>query len=391
MRIAQIAPLQVAVPPHAYGGTERVIYNLTESLVQLGHEVTLFAAGDSQSSARLVPAVSKAVSFDPAVDVNAYHVAMLYEVYSHASEFDIIHSHLDYLTLPFIRTTATKTLLTLHWRLDTREFGQVYAAYPDAHYVAISQSQRRARALLNWVATIHHGIDTRNFTYYPETGKYLCFVGRISPDKRPDRAIEIAHRAGIPLKIAAKIGPQDRDYFTTVVEPLLDHPLIEFLGQLDEVAKRELMGNALALLVPIDWPEPFGMVYIESLALGTPVLTCPVGAAPELLIDGVTGFLRETVDELAESAHQLSHISRSTCRHYALERFDMRRMTQEYMHVYSTLLNDPTPAPAVNARAVGSLESARPAHAFTRDTTDSFRAETNHLLTPMDRVTGDAI
>jgi glycosyltransferase involved in cell wall biosynthesis len=367
MRIAQIAPLQAATPPHAYGGTERVIYNLTESLVQFGHEVTLFATGDSHTSARLVPGVAEAVNFDPDTVISAYHVAMLENVYRHASDFDVIHSHLDHLTLPFIGTTNTPTVLTLHGRVDTAELGRVYGTYPGANYVAISHNQRRSQPDVNWIGTVHNGIDIKNYRYYPAAGNYLCFVGRISPDKRPERAIEIAKRVGIPLKIAAKIGPEDRQYFASVVEPLLDHPLIEFLGQLDEIGKRELIGNSLALLAPIDWPEPFGLVFIEALACGTPVLTCPIGSVPELLTDGVTGYLRETVDELVEAVGRLGDISRSTCRSYALERFDMRRMTLGYTRIYSQLLNPvvlPVKKAGVDERAparrspLGSLGSA---------------------------------
>jgi glycosyltransferase involved in cell wall biosynthesis len=354
MRIAQVAPLQAATPPQAYGGTERVIYNLTESLVQLGHKVTLFATGDSRTSARLVPGVAEAVNFDPDTVINAYHIAMLEDVYRHASDFDVIHSHLDYLTLPFIGTSKTPTVLTLHGRVDTRELGRAYGAYAGANYIAISNSQRRSQPYLNWIATVHNGIDIKSFTYHPVASDYLCFVGRISPDKRPERAIEIARRAGVPLKIAAKIGPEDREYFTTVVEPLFDHPSIEFLGQLNENDKRELIGNAMALLVPIDWPEPFGMVFIEALACGTPVLTCPIGSVPELLVDGVTGYLRKTVDELVEAVAELRAISRSTCRSYALERFDMRRMTLEYTRIYSQLWNPVIspimPTPGVDER-----------------------------------------
>ena len=344
MKIAQIAPLQTATPPHAYGGTERVVSNLTESLVQLGHDVTLFATGDSRTSARLVPGAAEAANFDPEVEINAYHVAMLREVYEHADEFDIIHSHVDYLTLPFVGTTSTPTVVTLHGRSDLPEFTHVYQAYADtdASFVAISRSQRRAQPNLNWIATVHHGIDIRSFTYYPNPENYLCFVGRISPDKRPERAIEIARRVGLPLKIAAKIGPQDREYFASVVEPLLKDPSIEFLGQLDENEKRELIGHALALLLPIDWPEPFGMVFIEALASGTPVLTCPIGAAPEVLTDGVTGYLRETVDELVEAVYDLPRISRARCWRYAAERFDMRRMTMDYVNVYSRVLGGGT-------------------------------------------------
>jgi glycosyltransferase involved in cell wall biosynthesis len=335
MKIAQVAPLQVATPPHAYGGTERIIHNLTESLVEMGHEVTLFATGDSQTSARLVPGVAKAIEFDPEIEANAYHIAMLEEVYRHASEFDVIHSHLDYLTFPFIETTDTPTVLTLHGRIDMHEFKRVYSAYADANYVAISESQRQDQPYLNWVATIHHGIDMARFAFSPQMGEYLCFVGRITPEKGPECAIEVAKRAGIPLKIAAKVDPKNRKYFTQVIEPLLDHPLIEFLGQLDEARKCELMRGAMALLLPIHWPEPFGVVFIEALACGTPVLTCPIGSAPELLRDGVTGFLRETTDELVEAVRLLPYISREACRDYAVRRFDRHRMANDYLRVYT--------------------------------------------------------
>ena len=335
MRIAQVVPLQVAVPPRAYGGTERVVHNLTEALVRLGHDVTLYASGDSQTSARLIPFIDRAINFDRGIDATAFHIAMLKDVYAHAAEYDVIHSHLDYLTFPFIESTSTPTVLTLHGRLDQPEYRCVYGAHSHLNYVSISDSQRRDVPDINWVATVHHGVDVNAFDFYPDPGDYLCFVGRIAPEKRPDRAIEIAKRAGIPLKIAAKVDPKDEDYFHTSIEPLLDHPLVEFLGELDEPHKRELMGKALALVLPIDWPEPFGMVFIESLACGTPVLTCPHGSVPELLRDGVTGYIRDSVRDLAASARQLHRISRERCRAYARRRFDTRRMALEYVNVYS--------------------------------------------------------
>lgn len=337
MRIAQVVPLQTAIPPQAYGGTERVVYNLTEGLVQLGHDVTLYATGDSRTSARLIPTLDHAIRFDPAVDANAYHLATLAELYAEAEQFDVIHSHLDYLTLPFIEHTKTPTVLTLHGRLDRSEFSRVFRQYRQANYVSISDSQRRDIPDLNWVATVHHGINMREFPFHAEPGDYLVFVGRIAPEKRPDRAIEVAKRAGIPLKIAAKVDAKDEEYFHTSVEPLLDHPLIEFIGEVDETRKYELMGNAMALILPIDWPEPFGMVFIEALACGTPVLTCPCGAAPEVLREGVTGYIRESVEELAAAVGELHQISREGCRCYAERRFDMRRMASEYVTVYTKL------------------------------------------------------
>ncbi len=335
MRIAQVVPLQVAVPPKAYGGTERVVYNLTEALVKLGHDVTLFASGDSRTSAKLVPMVDRAIDFDRSVDIGAYHVAMLEAIYRQASQFDVIHSHLDYLTPPYVHRAATPTVITLHGRLDTPEFQRVFPLYPDASYISISNSQRSAIPDLNWVETVYHGIDVDSHAFTKTPGNYLAFVGRMAPEKGPATAIEIAKRAGIPLKIAAKVDYKEEEYFHQEIEPLLDHPLIEFLGQIGEQAKRDLMVNARALLMPIDWPEPFGMVFIEALACGTPVLTCPKGSVPELLQDGVTGYIRSTIDELVEAIHALDAISRQGCRDYARQRFDMRRMALDYVKVYT--------------------------------------------------------
>lgn len=340
MRIAQVAPLQVAVPPHGYGGTERVVSELTEALVRLGHEVTLFATGDSHTSARLVSAVEQAIHFDPEVDATAYHLAMLDEVYATAGRFDVIHSHLDYLTLPFARRTATPTVLTLHGRLTATHARRTYAPYRSANYVSISDEQRLGLPDLHYVATIHHGVDVESFPFAAEPGAYLAFVGRMSPEKRPDVAIEIAKRAGIPLKIAAKVDHKEERYFREMIQPLLTHPLIEWLGEVDEQAKRELMVHARALLLPIGWPEPFGMVFIEALACGTPVLTCPVGSVPELLCDGVTGYSSMNVDELVAAAKTIHHVSRHGCRAYAKRRFDTRLMAAKYLTVYHHLVRN---------------------------------------------------
>jgi glycosyltransferase involved in cell wall biosynthesis len=343
MRIAQVAPLHLAVPPHGYGGTERVIANLTEELVRLGHEVTLFASGDSRTTARLVAPLPKALHFDPDIDATAYHVAMLNEVYARADEFDIIHSHLDYLTLPFIAsstTPPTPTVVTLHGRVDLPEFQYVLRSAPAARYVAISDAQRARLPDINWVGTVHHGVDVDRFPFTPEPGRYLVFVGRISPEKGPERAIRIARMAGIPLKIAAAVNPKDRAYFEEVVRPLLDDPLVEFLGPLDEERKCCLMRDALALLLPITWPEPFGMVYIEALACGTPVLTCPRGAAPELLVDGLTGYLAEEDEALAQAARQVHRISRSECRQHVRRHFTARRMALAYTAIYQQMIRE---------------------------------------------------
>jgi glycosyltransferase involved in cell wall biosynthesis len=337
MRIAQIAPLQVAVPPKAYGGTERVVHALTEALVRLGHDVTLFASGDSHTSARLVPVIERAANFAAAVDIEALHVAELAEVYRHGAMFDVIHSHLEYLTPAFAHTTRTPTLITLHGRLDDPATGALLRSSASCRYVSISHSQRRDVPDLNWVANIHHGVDVQDFPYCEEPGSYLAFVGRIAPEKRPDRAIEIAIGANMPLKIAAKVDPTDAGYFRTVIEPLLDHPLVEFLGELDETAKRDLMAHALALVLPIDWPEPFGMVFIEALACGTPILTCPRGSVPELLRDGVTGYACVSVAESIAAVKALPAISRAGCRAYAQARFDTRDMAIEYVNAYALI------------------------------------------------------
>jgi len=377
MRIAQISPLQVAVPPHNYGGTERVVANLTEALVQAGHDVTLFASGDSQTSARLISPVPHALGFSPEVDAQAHHIALLHDIFAYAHQFDIIHSHLDYLTLPFAEQSATPTVITLHGRLDTESYRRVFQSYPTVPLIAISESQRNELAGVNWLATIHHSVDVADFAYSPTPGSYLAFVGRISPEKRPDTAIEVAKLAGIPLIIAAKVDPKDQKYFEREVKPLLDHPLITYVGVVDEHTKRQLMRDSLALLSPIDWPEPFGMVFIESLASGTPVLTCPRGSAPELLHDGVTGYIRATTEELAEAARNVAGVSRAGCRAYAERHFSLDRMAQEYIEAYGLArraalpLAPVAPVSAVAERRLGSRASviAEPTAAGVIETT----------------------
>jgi len=341
LRIAQVVPLHVAVPPRKYGGTERVVHNLAEALVRLGQDVTLFATGNSTTSAQLISMREHDIFFDSEVDAAAHHVAMLHEIYTrYASDFDVIHSHLDYMTLPFLHLTHTPTVLTLHGRLDKPEWRHVFGEYPDKHYVSISYDQRRHLSVpdMNWIATVYHGLDIESFTFYARPGDYLCFVGRMSAEKRPDLAIAVAKRCGIKLKVAAKVDHKEEEYFKKRILPLMDHPLIEWLGEVDEPSKRELMGNALALLMPIDWPEPFGMAFIEALACGTPVITCPHGSVPEILRDGLTGFSGCTEDELVAAVKKLPFISRQACRTYARRRFDRRRMALDYMRVYTQVL-----------------------------------------------------
>ncbi|HEX6818415.1 MAG TPA: glycosyltransferase family 4 protein [Ktedonobacterales bacterium] len=334
MRIAQLAPLQVAVPPKNYGGTERVIANLVEALVQLGHDVTLFASGDSQTSAELVPYVPEAFNFDPTIDATAYHLAMLADVYRQGDRFDVIHSHLDYLTLPFAGWTSTPTVVTMHGRLDLPHQQTVFPAYRDVNYISISKNQQSFLPELNWVGTVYHSVDVDDFPFKDTPGDYLAFIGRISPEKGPEHAIAIAKAAGIPLKIAAKVDSIDRKYYEEKVEPLLDDPLIDFLGTVDEEGKRELMVNSRALILPLEWDEPFGMVFIEALACGTPILTRPRGSVPELLRNGITGYARWSDDELVDAAKRVDRISREGCRAYAKRHFDIHRLALEYVNIY---------------------------------------------------------
>jgi glycosyltransferase involved in cell wall biosynthesis len=343
MRIAQIAPLQVAVPPHQYGGTERCVSQLTEALVALGHDVTLFASQDSHTSAHLIAPVEHAINFDPDIAVQGYEIGMLAQIYRQASVFDVIQAHLGPSVLPYAAQAVTPTVITLHDRLDQPDRRYAFRQYRQLNYVAISQSQQAFLPELHWVGVVHHGVDVASFPFSPDPGTYLAFVGRISPQKGPDRAIAVAQMTGIPLKIAAKVDTAERPYFEHTIQPLLADPIIDFLGEVDESRKRDLMSHALALILPIDWPEPFGIVFTEALACGTPVLTCPLGAAPEVVQDGETGYLCSTIEDLAEAATQIpTSISRMHCRQYAEERFDTRYMAHQYVQIYDQLVNENT-------------------------------------------------
>jgi glycosyltransferase involved in cell wall biosynthesis len=335
VRIAQIAPLYERVPPQLYGGTERVVSYLTEELVRLGHEVTLFASGDSITQARLVAPRRRALRLDPSCqDTLAPHIQMLSQVYRRAQEFDIIHCHTDYLTLPFTRFTSTPTLLTLHGRLDIPELAPLYREYADVPLVSISDNQRLALPEAHWVATVYHGLPPDLYAFQSRPSPFLLFLGRISPEKQPDSAIRVARRAGVPLKIAAKVDKVDREYFETTVRPLLDHPLVELIGEVDEEQKRALLGEARALLFPIDWPEPFGLVMIEALACGTPVIARPRGSVPEVLRDGKTGLLCETEDEMVQAIRRVVTLNRGVCRREFEERFTSHVMAQRYLEIY---------------------------------------------------------
>lgn len=343
MRIAQVAPLYESVPPQLYGGTERVVSYLTEELVRLGHEVTLFASGDSRTRARLQPMCPRALRLDPRCqDPLAPHVRMLGQAYRQAQRFDIIHCHTDYLGLPLTRTTATPTVITLHGRLDIPDIVPLYQDYPEVGLVSISDAQRRPLPGVNWVATVYHGLPPDLYAFEPRHGSYVLFLGRISPEKRPDSAIRVACRAGVPLRIAAKVDRVDREYFERTVRPLLDHPLVEFLGEVNDEQKQALLRGALALLFPVDWPEPFGLVTIEALACGTPVVARPRGSVPEILRDGVTGFLCETDDEMVDAIRRVNTLDRESCRQEFERRFTAETMAQNYLKVYQQALGAQT-------------------------------------------------
>jgi glycosyltransferase involved in cell wall biosynthesis len=339
MRIAQVAPLFESVPPQNYGGTERVVSYLTEELVAQGHDVTLFASGDSVTKARLVPACPRSLRTDRGcVDQMVPHLVMLEEVVRRRREFDVIHFHVDYSHFPFSRRHRYPHVTTLHGRLDIPELPLIYREYPDMPVVSISDAQRRPLPWLNWQTTCHHGLPLDLHTYRERPADYLVFLGRISPEKRPDRAVEIARRTGMKLKVAAKVDRNDRDYFAELIEPLFRDPLVEFLGEVGGRDKDELLGGAAALLFPIDWPEPFGLVMIEALACGTPVIAWGHGSVPEVIDDGVTGFLVDSIGGAVESVRRLPSLSRARCRQAFLDRFAVAKMAERYLAVYRRLI-----------------------------------------------------
>lgn len=342
MRIAQVAPLYESVPPTCYGGTERVVSYLTEELVRRGHDVTLFASGDSTTEAQLVPGCSRSLRLDEdSADHSATHVLHLEEVYRRASEFDVIHFHVGCLHYPISRRQDTAHVTTPHGRLDLPELPSLYREFDDTPLVSISDAQREPLDRGNWQATVYHGLPNDLYTFRPERGEYFAFLGRISPEKRVDRAIEIATQVDVPLRIAAKVGTADQEYFENEIEPMLEHPLVDFIGEINEEEKDEFLGNALGLLFPIDWPEPFGLVMIEALACGTPVIAYRHGSVPEVLEDEHTGFLVDSCEEAVCAARRIDEIDRDDCRAYFEERFAVSRMAEDYLDVYERLLNKP--------------------------------------------------
>jgi glycosyltransferase involved in cell wall biosynthesis len=341
LRIAQVAPLYESVPPKHYGGTERVVAYLTEQLIRRGHEVTLFASGDSTVAANIKCQQTVALRAAGLVPWgNGLHLPMLSEVFDSAESFDVIHCHLDYWSFPFARFVSTPTVTTLHGRLDIKELLEVYRYYSEAPVVSISDAQRAPLPELNWMRTIHHGLPADQLRFNPSPGKYFAFLGRIAPEKRVDWAIEVAHRLGIPLMIAAKVDTVDRDYFDARIRPLLDSSDVEFVGEIAEHEKSAFLGNAIALLFPVDWPEPFGLVMIEALACGTPVIARPCGSVPEVLRDGITGFMASSVDGLVDAAQKISAISRRTCRIEFEARFTSEVMANNYELVYHALIDE---------------------------------------------------
>jgi glycosyltransferase involved in cell wall biosynthesis len=340
MRIAQVAPLYESVPPKCYGGTERVVSWLTEELVRQGHEVTLFASGDSVTAATLVPICSDALRLaDESVDHLAHHVVMIDQVFQRAHEFDVIHSHIDYLPFPLIhRYPEVPVVSTLHGRLNIPDLVPLYETFADIPVISISDSQREPLPFANWLGTVYHGLPRNLLEYHETQGEYLAFLGRISPEKGVDTAIEIAKRAGMPLKIAAKVDNADRDYFESVVKPLLSNPHVEYIGEIGEDEKSEFLGNAYALLFPIDWVEPFGLVMIEAMACGTPVIARPCGSVPEVLDDGVTGFLFEEVDGAVRALENVPALSRKRCREVFEARFTAERMASDYVALYKRVI-----------------------------------------------------
>jgi glycosyltransferase involved in cell wall biosynthesis len=339
MRIAQVAPLYESVPPQLYGGTERIVSYVTEELVRQGHDVTLFASADSQTKARLVPMRDRASRLDGACrDSLSAHVVMLERVAAHQRYFDLIHYHVDYLHFSLSRRGSTPHVTTLHGRLDLPELQAVYDEFRDMPVVSISDAQRQPLPQANWVGTVHHGIPRDLHTFSARGRGYFAFLGRISPEKRVDRAIEIAKRVGKPLKIAAKVDNVDRDYFDQQIKWRLADPLIEYLGEIGDPAKSALLGGADALLFPIDWPEPFGLVVIEAMSCGTPVIGFRCGSVPEVVEDGVTGFVVDNVDDAVEAAVLVGSIDREGCRAAFEQRFSVERMAADYVGLYERAL-----------------------------------------------------
>ncbi len=346
MKIAQVAPLCESVPPQYYGGTERIVSYLTEELVDRGHDVTLFASGDSKTKARLEVIVDRGLRLDKCWnDPLAHHMRLIDRVVQMAHKFDVIHFHTDYLHFPVAQLLSTPHVTTLHGRLDLPDLKPLYRHFNTIPVVSISDNQREPVPYANWVETIFNGVPEALYTLHPEPGKYLVFIGRISPEKRVDRAIEIAIRSGMPIRIAAKVDKVDTDYFNTHIRAMFDHPLVDFIGEISDNEKNELLGNAYALLFPIDWPEPFGLTMIEAMATGTPVIAYRRGSVPEIMVEGQTGFIVENQDEAVAAVEKIAMIDRRRCQRIFNERYSARRMAENYVATYQKVIDttDRTP------------------------------------------------
>jgi glycosyltransferase involved in cell wall biosynthesis len=361
MRIAEVAPLFESVPPKGYGGTERVVSWLTEELVRQGHDVTLFASGDSMTTARLVPCCRESLRLSPdCVDPLAHHIVQLEKVLREKDDFDLVHFHTDYLHFPVTSRDRYLHVTTLHGRLDIPDLAPLYNVYSDMPVISISNAQRDPLPQLNWQGTVHHGFPPETFTLHSEQGKYLAFLGRTSPEKGLDRAIEIAHRAGMPLKIAAKIDKVDQEYFDTCIRPLLNAPNIEFLGEIGYREKDKFLGEAATLLFPIAWPEPFGIVMIEAMACGTPVIAYPFGSVPEVINDGVSGYIVPDIESAVQAIENLGKLDRKQVRKHFEQYFTSSRMTQDYLRIYERLANPKKPPLTVSDGVLNWMKLTSP-------------------------------
>ncbi len=341
MKIGLISPLYESVPPVLYGGTERVVYNLAEELVAMGQDVTLFASGDSHTNAKLIPIVEKSLRLDEnSIDQVAPHVLMVERVFQMATDFDLIHFHIDHLQLPLARRHSGAMLSTFHGRLDIPDLVPLYSEFRDLPFTSISDSQRKPLSWLNWQGTVYHGLNPDAFSFRKKPGEYLAFLGRICEDKGIEHAIVIAKKFGMKLKVAAKVSDADQKFYEEKIVPLLDDPLVEFIGEINEEQKDAFLGNSYATLFPIVWPEPFGIVMIESMACGTPVIAFPHGSVPEVMVDGQSGYIVDDVDSAVEALKRVRSFDRQLCRNVFEEKYTSRRMAADYLKIYERLVNN---------------------------------------------------
>jgi len=358
MKIAQVSPLIESVPPKLYGGTERIVSYLTEELVLQGHDVTLFASGDSVTAAELVPCAPKALRLAKVQDALPYNVMQLEKIRRRAADFDVLHFHSDFMHFPLVPALGAPAVTTMHGRLDLPNYQALVREFSAVPLVSVSDSQRGSLRA-EWIGTVPHGLPLDLYRFAPEgAGGYLAFLGRISPEKRPDRAIEIARRAGVALKIAAKVDKADQAYFENEIRPLLGDPLIEYIGEINDSEKQAFLGGAMALLFPIDWPEPFGLVQIEAMACGTPVIAWRCGSVPEVVEHGVTGFIVDGIDEAVDAVDMARSISRKAVRRGFERRFSIERVARDYARVYESLRSEPITLPGV-ARLGAKLAARR--------------------------------